>query len=520
VIREQIPEESVMSGHDVVVVGTGVVGMSIALAAAEAGLNVGLVGPGYDTDGAASRAAGAMLGVLGEHTATERNLADLRFRHESAARWPRWLDSIAEHTGTRVPTGDATVILANLDHTADRDNLRAIRAAAKTLEVPVEDLEPQDIPGLRPAPRHAPVAALLCPSEGWVDAPALMSALDTACETHWRIRRTRAEARGISLASDGRAAGITLEDGRLVSGDSIVLAAGAATGDLLAPLADRTGPLPAVLAAKGVSLLLEVSEPAQPPVVVRTPNRDFACGLHMVPRGPGGLYVGATNRFADRNRAGATAGEQLNVLHGLLHQFRLDLAGARVTQVRWGHRPVCADGLPMIGRCDVPGLLIATGTYRNGVLMAPAIAEILTADLLGSPAPLEHHYQPRRTDRPDPAGLLRTLGDGAAQMASFLLGANEDLPFDRERHLTTALANLLELAFGDGPDSYRELVRTELAGQPTVEGVGRIFIEYLGNPASRRLAKRTGAVPLPSSMVDGRGVRGVPPARRGGGPAR
>jgi glycine oxidase len=480
-----------MSGHDVVVVGTGVVGMSIALAAAEAGLTVGLVGPGYDTEGAASRAAGAMLGVLGEHTAAERDLTDLRFRHESAARWPSWLDVIAEHAGSRVPTGDSTVILANLDHTADRENLRAIRAAAKTLEVPVEDLEPQDIPGLRPAPRHAPVAALLCPAEGWVDAHSLMSALDTACGRQTRIRRTPEVARSVSLASDGRAAGVRLEDGSLISGDNIVLAAGVATGDLLAPLADRTGPLPAVLAAKGVSMLLEVAASAQPPVVVRTPNRDFACGLHMVPRGAGGLYVGATNRFADRNRAGATAGEQLNVLNGLLHQFRLDLVGAQVTAVLWGHRPVCTDGLPMIGRCDVPGLLIATGTYRNGVLMAPAIAEIITADLLDAPVPLEHHYQPRAADRPGPEGLRRALGDGAAHMASFLAGPSEDQPFDRERHLTTALANLLELAFSDDLNNFRDLLRRELAEQPTVEGVGRIFMEYLGNPASRRLAKRS-----------------------------
>src|SRR5262245_45544421 len=105
---EAEPEGDRMSGHDVVVAGTGVVGMSIALAAAEAGLNVGLAGPGHDADGAASRAAGAMLGVLGEHTAAERDLADLRFRHESAARWPGWLDTIAEHSGRRVPTGDAT----------------------------------------------------------------------------------------------------------------------------------------------------------------------------------------------------------------------------------------------------------------------------------------------------------------------------------------------------------------------------------------------------------------------------
>jgi hypothetical protein len=115
-----------VSGPDVAIAGTGVLGMVIALAAADAGLQVALVWPGYDTCGAASPAAGAMLGVLGEHTAAEQGpqgRADLAFRHESALRWPQWVDEIAEHSGATVPVHHGTVVIANLDNSGDRDNL-------------------------------------------------------------------------------------------------------------------------------------------------------------------------------------------------------------------------------------------------------------------------------------------------------------------------------------------------------------------------------------------------------------
>jgi glycine oxidase len=66
-------------------------------------------------------------------------------------------------------------------------------------------------------------------------------------------------------------------------------------------------------------------------MVIRTPNRDFACGLHVIPPSRGGLYMGATNRFTTAPVTGPTAGEHLSLLHGLLHQFRVDL---RTTTVK------------------------------------------------------------------------------------------------------------------------------------------------------------------------------------------
>lgn len=475
-----------MRGHDVVVVGTGVLGMSIAGSAADAGLRVALVGPGYDTPGAASPASGAMLGVLGEHTIAEDDPADLVFRHKSALLWPSWLEVIEEHAGARVPVGHGTVLIANLDHPPDRDNLDAIRTAAGSLGLPVEDLDPRQVPGLRPAARYAPVAALACPREGWVAAGALLTCLDTVCRSHPGVHRVLGTARSVQVRADGSAAtGVILDDGTRIAADRVVLAAGTATGALLAPLTALTGPLPAVLGARGVSLTMDVPEAAQPPMVIRTPNRDFACGLHLVPRGPGGLYVGATNRFSVEatNRvtaapaAGPTAGEHLTLLHGLLHQFRVDLRTAAVSGVHWGDRPASADGAALIGSCDLPGLLLATGTYRNGILMAPAVAAIVTAELLGDPEPMPNPYRPTvrsRRQRPD---LRQLLADGAVHMTSVLLDPDGVLPFDREHQLGATLAGLLDLALGDGHnvDLHRRQLRAQLAAHPTVEGVCRIF---------------------------------------------
>ncbi len=222
---------------------------------------------------------------------------------------------------------------------------------------------------------------------------------------------------------------------------------------------------------------MDVSESTQPPLVIRTPNRDFACGLHVIPHGRSGLYVGATNRFITVPDAGPTAGEHLSLVHGLLHQFRVDLRTTAVKDLRWGYRPASSDGAPLIGTCGLPGLLLATGTYRNGILMAPAVAAIITAALLDRPTPLCNPYQP--TARPDRTqrGFRQLLAEEAAHMTSVFLDPDGALPYDRERQLSTTLANLLDLALASHQDVglHREQLRAQLAAHPTVEGVCRVF---------------------------------------------
>lgn len=176
---------------------------------------------------------------------------------------------LVEHGGTTVALRRGTVVIANMDYPADWDNLDAIRSAAAVVGLPVEDLDPCQAPGLRPASRHAPVAALLCAQEGWVDSRALLSALDTATRAHPGVERERARAIRV-LAAGGRAVGAELADGTRLAAGAVVLAAGVGTDALLVPLCAHTGPLPRVLAAKGASLVLDVAEAVQPPMVLRT----------------------------------------------------------------------------------------------------------------------------------------------------------------------------------------------------------------------------------------------------------
>lgn len=468
---------------DVIVVGTGVVGMAIAVSAADAGYGVCLVGPGPYAQGAASGAAGAMLGVLGEHTAVETDPAALVFRYESARLWPRWLAWLGEHAGVRIPLRQGTVIIANLDHAADRDNLEAIATVAGKLELPVQDLDPREVPGLEATPRHAPVAALVCPEEGWVDTDALLAALCAVCRAHPRVRRCAGTVGAVLVsADDSRVRGVRLGDGSELTGDQVVLAAGAGTQVLVEGLG--LSALPRVLPARGVSLLLDVPAAAQPPMVIRTPNRDFACGLHVVPRDAAGLYVGATNRFSVD--AGPTAGEQLTLLHGLLHQFRTDLRGTRVAGIRWGHRPASSDGAPLIGPAGPQGLHLATGTYRNGILMAPAVAAILIEALGGTSSSVSNPYSlAGRAARRQPVDLGALLSQGAEQMSSVLLDPDGVLPFDRQAQLVRTLDALLRLAIGKpdtGSDQLREQLRARLTGHPTVEGVCGIFDTWETRP--------------------------------------
>lgn len=109
--------------------------------------------------------------------------------------------------------------------------------------------------------------------------------------------------------------------------------------------------------------MIEVPESTQPPMVIHTPNRDFACGQHVIPHGRDVLYVGAADRFTTAPATAPTAGEHLSLVHGLLHQFRVDLRTATVKGLRWGNRPASADGAPLIG---IDARLSIAVTMRKG----------------------------------------------------------------------------------------------------------------------------------------------------------
>jgi glycine/D-amino acid oxidase-like deaminating enzyme len=176
------------------------------------------------------------------------------------------------------------------------------------------------------------------------------------------------------IVEEGRVQGVALMSGARLSGGAVVLAAGCQSQALLDGIPQVATRIPRLLSGVGVSALLRGDKLPAPPHVIRTPNRAFACGLHMVPRRPGEVYIGATNMIALDPYEAPPLRDLTFLLECATRQLRKDLWDCRVHCVQTGNRPVSADGFPLLGPAGMDGLWLMTGTYRDGVHMSPLLA--------------------------------------------------------------------------------------------------------------------------------------------------
>lgn len=176
---------------DVIVAGNGVLGLSIAYAAAvrSPGTRVVVVGPAARPD-SATTAAGAMLNCFtdvtrftGVHPASEAKFALARAALDA---WPRWLERLeADSDGTAVPRAKGTfVVLGTRATPCMTENYEAVRAAAAKHGEPHEEVDPREIDGLDPLPQERPLHALHLEREGAVDARAVLGLLARAAARH------------------------------------------------------------------------------------------------------------------------------------------------------------------------------------------------------------------------------------------------------------------------------------------------------------------------------------------------
>jgi glycine oxidase len=481
--------------YDVLVAGAGIIGAATALELAGRGLTVLCAGQSAATPGTASSAAGAMLGVLGEVTAGQDSAldeADLQLRYQAVRAWPALADRIHDLTGQRVPVRQGTVVIANLISHGDLANLAAIRAAARRLSLPCEGADPGSVPYLAPAPGHQPVEAVWLAAEGYIDTSLLLPAVHAALQAHPRVRYLPQTVRQVTH-DDRHATGAVLDDGTAVNAGQVVLAAGTGTQALLDQLGPCTGVTTRLLPGKGTSFTF--CDPGHAPDgVIRTPNRDFACGTHLIPRDSGGLYLGATNRIAATPGGSEqpSPGELHALIHSACHEISTRIRAATFTGTSYGMRPLSSDGHPLIGATALPGLHLATGTYRNGILLAPAIAGIIAATATSSP-PADNPFTPVAAWRTHAPNIPALLAAGVPHIVSFLLEPGGQLPYNRQRELENALLSLFRLAFTDDHSTSLAALRercTELLASASVpETVPQVFYELA--------AARPPALPAP-----------------------
>lgn len=374
---------------DVIVVGAGAVGGSVAYELSSRGLNVCRVGKANGAN-AASGAAGAMSGVFGEVTgeflASDFGPLKLGMDRQAQRLWPGWAERLAISSGNVTPlfTATGTHVLLNTTGMDEVDgvNYDTLENTLREYGKPYEIINPNEMEWLKPNHLVRPLRGLYIPDEHSIDAHLLLEKLDAAFIAEGGSLKNENAKR--VLAECGVVTGLELCSGEVIRARKVVVAAGVHSLDLLSDYDEVVKKIPPLFSGYGVSILVKMPEGVElPRSVIRTPKRAFACALHCVPRSDGILYIGATNMISERPKMHALISDVQLLLDCAVDQLNLDLHGAEVISIQVGNRPVSADGFPLIGECGIEGLWLATGTWRNGLHQSPLLAGYIADCLTG-----------------------------------------------------------------------------------------------------------------------------------------
>jgi glycine oxidase len=348
---------------DVIVIGAGVIGAACAWRLAQAGARVTLL----ERSAPAAGASQAALGVLQYHAKPNVHPAYQYLSARSRDLYPNLMAELADVTGERVPYsagGQLNIALAE----ADWPDLDALEAANTTQSLPVERATAEECRLLEPMLTPAVLGGVFFPNDAWVDNTALTLALAQAAERAG-VRLERGEVTAIEQA-EGRAVAVQAGGQRYVT-DWIVLAAGCWSSQIAGLPALPVRPVRGQALAVGGQLVRRVISSARG---------------YLVPKAGGQTLVGATVEEAGYDDGLTFGGIAELTAIGLEIAPRL---GGMAWAGAWaGLRPATPDGMPYVGPfAECPNLVAAAGHFRNGILQAPATAEIVTAYVTGGVVP-------------------------------------------------------------------------------------------------------------------------------------
>jgi glycine oxidase len=365
----------------VAVVGGGVIGLACGWRAAQRGLRVCVLERGRPGGGATHAAAGLLTPVTDAEFGEE---ALMQLSLESAELYPAFAAELEDVTGHDVGyerTGSLYVAL-------DRDELEALRrlhTLHERLGLAAEWLSGRECRHAEPGLATTCTGGVRVASEAQVDPRRLAVALAEALTLAGGELRAPAEVVEARRAG-GRIVALVTADGREVVADRIVVAAGCWSGSCACLPPELELPVRPV---KGQILRLRAPDGTRPAaVVIRTG------AVYIVPRATGEVVVGATEEEHGFDVT-VTAGG----VHELLREaYRAlpDIAELEFVEACARLRPGSPDNAPLIG-ASVDGLVVATGHYRKGILLAPVTAEAVAAELAGDPrSPGLEEFSPSR----------------------------------------------------------------------------------------------------------------------------
>ncbi len=343
-------------------------GCATALELQKRGANVVLLErtiPGAE----ASSAAAGILGAQIESHAPGR-LVDMLVKARAGYR--AWSEELRELTGIDIGYRNSGVLRVECTE-KDADLLANMVAWQQKAGLRAELLDPKRAREIEPELSNEIISAAHLPDDAQIDPPALLRALVAA------IARTKVDIRsGVTvdrvISDSGKCTGVAIVDGNGASdleAGAVVLAAGS-WSSLVVGARDAFAEVRPV---RGQIVLLEERPPRLRSIVV-------GGDAYAVPRGDGRVLCGSTMELVGFRREVTASGVQ-SILNGTLRLVP-SLGNATLAATWSSFRPHTSSDLPLIGKSDLPGLFLATGHHRNGILLAKLTADVVADAIFAS----------------------------------------------------------------------------------------------------------------------------------------
>ena len=345
-----------MTKFDVVVAGGGLIGGSIALELARAGLRVGL----FDRQEPGQEASWAGAGILSPAPESAAMVSLVPLGKASMAIYPEFVGMVEEISGQSAGYRPKGTLQALFSRDA-REELSTVIALHHGLGLKAEPLRAEDARELEPSLSEDLEAAVLRPDEASVENRAMTQAV---LEAAGRSGVQFFPGRGAEAIwrEGARCLGLHLKNEK-IEAPWTVIAAGCFSAGI-----EGVAAYAPVRPAKGQMIALRADD-------LRIERVLWSENIYLVPRNDGRILAGATVEYTGFEK-GLTAGGLQKIFSGAI-ELSPGLAAARVEETWAGLRPDSPDHLPILGPTDIDRLLIATGHFRGGILLTPITARLV-----------------------------------------------------------------------------------------------------------------------------------------------
>jgi glycine oxidase len=339
--------------YDAIIIGAGIIGLSLAIELNKQGLRVLVVDKGQPGREASWAAGGMLCEFPGETSPALREFASA-----SAAMYPEFVYELQSESGLKIDLRSEGTLL----FVERAKELRPFDLPASAFAPLIQELEP----ALRAPNGISSRLIALYLKERCVD-PRDLTAAAIAAARHRGIDFSSGDhVLGVEV-TNGFASGIRTNKTRFSAG-MITNCAGAWAGQI-GPHPFPTRPV------KGQMLCVIMPEKEMVRHVVRTPD------VYLIPRSDGRMLIGATAEEAGFDKQ--TVPETIQQLRQAALDLVPRLAEARTLEAWAGLRPGTPDGLPILGATATPGYFLATGHFRDGILLAPITAKVMAQCMTG-----------------------------------------------------------------------------------------------------------------------------------------